>query len=1034
MADNSYDEINIEALEELPECGWSESVALDPKHRPQTLDKPATTVRREWLRWPQEAHLLDEKNNRYRRLTVNEIALIQGFDPEWVNIPEIPDKYKIAALGNAVPPPLSTAIFKTINKHWQWNKKTCVEICSGIGGLACGAASIPEMKHIALIEHWGPACEIARFEKPWPPASVIQTDVSVFDFSQFHNELGLLCGGPPCQPWSQAGHQRGELDERDLLGHLPTIVASAEPEVFVIENVPGLATNQQNAAYLEDLINRLSRPSKGPRYGIAVGILNAADYGVPQIRRRLFIIGFKGKSFTFAQGVFNAIVQNSTHADPDHPLPEKKTWLTLRHAFNGLVDPGGWRKFIDVSKKDNVVAKENNTPDIKTIISEPTAEYLQDTLKQHNSILLDNEDDANSKCTDEDPKQITMSWPGKSKEIIIDGDKWKTVSVKSEVIELSPLDSIDKKGSEIPNVRVILGDPTVALDALNRFYASSIRLAYMDSPRIDSFNATETGYSNSIWMTLLRNSALRIRKLLQRDGVIVVQSDDETYHYARMVLEEVFGPNNYVATFVWQKKYGPQNDSDIPTDAQDYMIAYANEKATLPIIGLPADNEELVDDNDPRGPWRAGHKGARSGSEELKFEVNCPPYRWELVSGSLPPGIWRVSPQLGVLWAEKLTKQGVYKFKIKVSDSVGNEDEANFKITVKNSGVAEHNSEVWWLNPSVSFTKGKLRMISESLPNGLIGSPYRCILKADGGIPFKGKNKKPGHGRYWEFSPNTLKREILNDNVWFGSNGTALPSVKKHHPKGSQPRIIRELTWWPYELVGKSEDATKHLQQLADDGLIQSVPRIGKPESLMKRLVRLFTHNQNDFVLSIFDPTASMPATAMKLLRRSIHLPGSTSSEIRNWEKCGFPRLIAASNGKDQGGISKDQDVNWDGGAFVACYEFGTPIIKAIPSRDIYDVNLKDYKENNFVRAICSVAGFWPIESKIISGVREDGSCCIVIPLRVCLTKMHIARIASEIAPHYKTVTVLYERTDLPESYTLAENVFLLRIPFDLVN
>jgi hypothetical protein len=55
-------------------------VALDPKHRPQSWDEPSSTVRREWCRYPQEAHLLDVDNWRYRRLTVDEIAILQGFE------------------------------------------------------------------------------------------------------------------------------------------------------------------------------------------------------------------------------------------------------------------------------------------------------------------------------------------------------------------------------------------------------------------------------------------------------------------------------------------------------------------------------------------------------------------------------------------------------------------------------------------------------------------------------------------------------------------------------------------------------------------------------------------------------------------------------------------------------------------------------------------------------------------------------------------------------------------------------------------
>src|SRR4051794_17107727 len=69
---------------ELSPIRWSRRTALDPKHRPQVPDRPSTTVRREWARAPQEAHVLDSSQERIRRLTVCEIAAIQTFESDWI--------------------------------------------------------------------------------------------------------------------------------------------------------------------------------------------------------------------------------------------------------------------------------------------------------------------------------------------------------------------------------------------------------------------------------------------------------------------------------------------------------------------------------------------------------------------------------------------------------------------------------------------------------------------------------------------------------------------------------------------------------------------------------------------------------------------------------------------------------------------------------------------------------------------------------------------------------------------------------------
>lgn len=84
----------------LLESTWSDRVSNDPKHRPQLMDRPSTTVRKEWCRRPQEAHIADGK--KIRRLSVEEIAIIQGFDFNWVDIDGITDNERIAVLGGAL--------------------------------------------------------------------------------------------------------------------------------------------------------------------------------------------------------------------------------------------------------------------------------------------------------------------------------------------------------------------------------------------------------------------------------------------------------------------------------------------------------------------------------------------------------------------------------------------------------------------------------------------------------------------------------------------------------------------------------------------------------------------------------------------------------------------------------------------------------------------------------------------------------------------------------------------------------------------
>lgn len=326
---------------------WSRSVALDPKHRPQELSRPSATVRREWCRSPQEAHLLDRTRGRYRRLSVEEIAVIQGFEESWFDVPGLSRWQRIQAAGDAVPPPLAMAVVQGACENWRWENETAVEICAGAGGLAQGALSLG-LEHLLLVDSWEPAVQILSDRKPWPSDRVRHARVEEIDAGYLRGKVGLLSGGPPCQPWSLGGARQGADDPRDLLMRMHELVAAVEPEIFIFENVPGLIS-PANEEYLNEIMRRLQRPSDTASYGIRAGVLNAADYGVPQVRRRVFILGFRDRPNAYAYAAFDRIHDRGTHRDPSKAHPTRKRWETLGEALSGLPDPGGWKQWVPES-------------------------------------------------------------------------------------------------------------------------------------------------------------------------------------------------------------------------------------------------------------------------------------------------------------------------------------------------------------------------------------------------------------------------------------------------------------------------------------------------------------------------------------------------------------------------------------------------------------------------------------------------------------------------------------------------------------
>lgn len=329
---------------DLPPCHWKPEVALDPKHRPQHWDAPATTVRRDWRKYPQEAHVLDPTGQKYRRLTVDEIALIQGFDPLVTQLDGLTDRQRIAAVGDAVPPPLARALLSAIDRHWSWNNRTTLEICAGIGGFAEGAASIG-LEHILLVDHSEVCGKLLRNDRHWSQDRVVVSNLQDVDFSLYRSKVGILSGGPPCQPWSSSGRRLGHEDERDLLGEIHQLVATIEPEIFLFENVPGLA-NGQNEPYLRALVERLRYPGPGLRYGVLVALFNAADYGVPQIRSRIFVLGLRDAPAAHASHCFDSAEKMQTNQRPGGARSSLPTWRTVGDVLGPRQDPGGWRRWI----------------------------------------------------------------------------------------------------------------------------------------------------------------------------------------------------------------------------------------------------------------------------------------------------------------------------------------------------------------------------------------------------------------------------------------------------------------------------------------------------------------------------------------------------------------------------------------------------------------------------------------------------------------------------------------------------------------
>ncbi|OHF37399.1 DNA cytosine methyltransferase [Corynebacterium sp. HMSC074A01] len=164
-------------------------------------------------------------------------------------------------------------------------KLTSVEICAGAGGQALGLEQAG-FDHSAVVEIDDHAVATLRANRPeW---NVIHQDVLEFDISPYTEDLDLFAGGVPCPPFSIAGKQLGQDDERDLFPRAIELIAEAHPKAVMLENVRGLA-QPRFAAYRSQLVSQLADLG----YQSHWELITAADYQVPQLRPRFILVALK---------------------------------------------------------------------------------------------------------------------------------------------------------------------------------------------------------------------------------------------------------------------------------------------------------------------------------------------------------------------------------------------------------------------------------------------------------------------------------------------------------------------------------------------------------------------------------------------------------------------------------------------------------------------------------------------------------------------------------------------------------------------
>jgi DNA (cytosine-5)-methyltransferase 1 len=189
---------------------------------------------------------------------------------------------------------------------------TVVELFAGAGGMAIGLERAG-LRHVALVE-WDKHCVSSLRRNQFK--NVIHRNANHVDYSEFRG-TDLVAGGPPCQPFSIAGAHEGSDDLRDGWPAAIRAVREIEPRGFLFENVTGLLRDKFRG-YLDTILARFYALG----YSVHVHGIDAVDYGVPQHRKRVLLVGIRGVSWFQRPSCVN-----------EH--------MTLRQALDGLGAPNG---------------------------------------------------------------------------------------------------------------------------------------------------------------------------------------------------------------------------------------------------------------------------------------------------------------------------------------------------------------------------------------------------------------------------------------------------------------------------------------------------------------------------------------------------------------------------------------------------------------------------------------------------------------------------------------------------------------------
>ena len=395
---------------------------------------------------------------------------------------------------------------------------------------------------------------------------------------------------------------------------------------------------------------------------------------------------------------------------------------------------------------------------------------------------------------------------------------------------------------------LILGESGDVLEALTQVpeladkYVGQVKCVYIDPPfnTAQTFANYEDNLEHSIWLTMMRDRLVHLRKLLSDDGSIWVHLDDVENHRMRVLLDEVFGAGNYVAEMQWEKTYSPRNDSKGIPMVTDVLLVYRKGEAFEPNrLSRTAEMDARYSnpDGDPRGPWSMDNPAAPGGAthQGMVYGIQHP------ITGEI------IYPAAGRHWS--YGQKAMLRIMSEWSDyELADLDDDAIRASlcgVSESEIRKGVSGIVLKNPD-DRTDGERRYSAGNWPE---------IVITNG-----------GKGRF-------RRKKWLVD----------MPGI-----------VPANLLRW--EEVGHTDSAAKEIRALFPNTSAFATP---KPERLLERITHVAT-NPGDIVLDVFAGSGTTAAVAHKMGRRWV----TCELVEDTMERFTRPRLEKVVRDEDPSGIT----------------------------------------------------------------------------------------------------------------------------------